>query len=119
MTEGIIIPIPVHPLRLRERGYNQADIIAKCIARIIRRPIYPGALMRTKNTQPQVVGAKREIRLKNMSDAFTVPNTMRPSIAGVYVLLIDDVVTTGATIRSAGKELLRAGARGVWVISIA
>jgi ComF family protein len=118
-TQSIVVPIPLHPSRLKDRGYNQAEKIAQSIAQKLKRPVMSELFVRAKNTPSQVLGAKRDIRLQNIKNAFLVPDSMKIRVTGSYILLIDDVVTTGATVRSAGAVLLKSGAAGVWVMSIA
>jgi ComF family protein len=110
-----IIPIPLHPSRQRERGYNQTELLAKEISSQIGIPIM-SALKRKKNTKSQTTldGVKRQ---KNMLDAFAVKDNS--TILNKKVILIDDVITSGATINSAAQALLNGGAKEVYGLVIA
>lgn len=110
----IFVPIPLHPSRQKERGYNQAEILGALIAKKLNIPIATDILKRVKKTVPQVEMKKREARLKNMEGVFAVYHTPPE-----HVVLFDDVFTTGATMRSAANRLKRAGAKFVWAVTIA
>jgi ComF family protein len=105
----IIVPVPLHKIKQRERGYNQAELIAKGISAAFGRPIVGEAVRRTRNTQTQT---KLDIegRRKNVEGAFAPNPAARDLIRGKTCLLVDDVITTGATTSSCAKELLAAGA---------
>lgn len=110
----VIIPVPLHPKRLRQRGFNQAELIAKVISRYYEITVLP-ALERVKNTRAQF-DLSREERFNNIIGAFKVSNP-----AGVYnkrVLLLDDIYTTGATITECAKALKIAGARRVEILAL-
>jgi len=98
----VIVPIPLHRVRQLERGYNQAAEIAHGISSILNLPVDKGALARRFISKSQVQ-SDRENREKNLKDAFAL--VCDTGLAGKHVLLVDDVVTTGATIRSAFKTL--------------
>ncbi len=112
-----MLPIPLHPGRMRERGFNQAEIFGKALAAVLNMEINQSILIRRRFTTPQVEMKDRETRLKNMAGVFAL-NT-RAGFVGNDVLLFDDVFTTGATLRSAAGVLKRAGARYVWGVTIA
>lgn len=116
----IIIPIPLHKTRERERGFNQSERIASALIRHI--PDVPlvlesSVLIRHKRTKSQAKTKSREFRLENMVDAFSVPNPS--AISERHIILLDDVVTTGATMKSARDTLLHAGAREVLCVAVA
>lgn len=114
----VLVPVPLHPLRLCERGYNQADEIARHLAGWLSLRRLPQALERTRSTAPQSqlpAGQRRA----NLAGAFHVPSRMRAMVAGRHVALIDDVVTTGSTAQSAAQALLEAGARHVELWALA
>ena len=112
----LIIPVPLHWQRLLKRGYNQSQLLARFLAKKINLPLAPSVLVRTKNTPPQV-GLSRNQREKNLKKAFLVK---KPSLVeGKKLLLIDDVITTGATIEEASRTLKRAGAELVGVLAFA
>lgn len=110
----VLIPVPLHRYRYRERGYNQAEIIGRLLAIRLNIPMAIDILKRTKKTVPQVEMKRREARLKNMEGVFSV-HRLPPKC----VVLFDDVFTTGATMRSAAKTLKRAGAKYIWAVTIA
>lgn len=106
----MLIPVPLHPKREKERGYNQAALIAERLSTHIGLPQHPHALARIRNTRPQV-GTSRERRLQNMIGAFSVAEL--PLICQKHVLLIDDVCTTGATAIACAQALFSCGASEV------
>jgi ComF family protein len=111
-----VVPVPLHPVRLAERGFNQAELLAAPCARAWARPLVTGALVRTRPTRPQTELDAAE-RGANVAGAFAV---RRPAaLAGLRVLLIDDVLTTGATARAAARALREAGAATVGVLVLA
>ncbi|MBI2067791.1 MAG: ComF family protein [Deltaproteobacteria bacterium] len=102
-----LIPVPLHPKRLRERGFNQAVVMSKVISRVTGIPFSPFLLRRVRDTSPQT-GLEAVDRKKNMKGAFQVEK--EALLEGKQVILIDDVYTTGATLRECGKVLKKAGA---------
>lgn len=103
----LIIPVPLHRSRLRQRGFNQAVLLGRVLSRHLKIAMLPDAIARTRRTEPQVDLSRAERRL-NVKGAFTV---CRPGlIAGKRILLLDDVMTTGSTIDECAKELKNAGA---------
>lgn len=102
----VIVPIPLHPRRLRERGYNQALEIARGIARVLSLEILDDVVVRTRNNVSQT-GKNASERVKNVRDIFQLKNPQK--IIGKHVLLVDDVITTGATIGSCLQVLAQAG----------
>ncbi len=112
-----LIPVPLHAKRLRERRYNQAAEIARPLARRLKRVYLPDALVRRKYTMPQSKDA--EARWANVRHAFAVTPAGAKRIAGKAVVLIDDVFTTGATLRACAEALLEAGARRVDCVAVA
>lgn len=113
LTEAVIVPIPLSPRRLRERGFNQAELIAQKVSASLGLPIDTGVLVRTKNTAPQTLMTDRGAREHNLAGAFSVSDPAR--IAGKTILLIDDVWTSGSTANEAVRTLLSAGASRVIV----
>jgi ComF family protein len=113
-----LIPVPLHRRRLIWRQFNQADALARIISRESRIKLEDFALQRVKPTSPQV-GLSRGQRAMNMQGAFKVPETARGAVEGRSVVLIDDVLTSGATINAAARVLLRSGARNVDVLVFA
>ncbi len=112
----LIVPVPLHPRRRRERGFNQAEVLARRLARLLAIPTAGAALSRVRLTLPQV-GLSDAERAENVRGAFRI---VRPDVvAGRKILLVDDVMTTGATVRSASAALLGAGALRVGVLTLA
>jgi ComF family protein len=118
LVEGcdILVPVPLHPRRLRERGFNQAALIARELGRRTRRPCGEGVLVRRKDTSPQT-GLTAAERRRNVDGAFAVRR--RGQVAGHVVTLVDDVLTTGATARACARTLRASGAQQVRLLSVA
>ncbi|WP_245615671.1 ComF family protein [Afifella pfennigii] len=114
----IVVPVPLHRWRLWQRRFNQSAEIAARLASEMGLRHLPAVLARTRHTRQQVGLSGRE-REANMRGAFRVPERWRPVIAGRHVLLVDDVYTSGATIKSAARALLRGGASAVDVVTFA
>ena len=108
----LLIPVPLHRGRLIWRRFNQANALAESIARACGRKVDPFALIRVKPTVPQV-GLSRAQRASNVQGAFAVPEEAQLSVEGRAIVLIDDVMTTGATLNAAARVLLCAGAKRV------
>lgn len=107
-----IVPVPLHRLRLLSRRFNQAAEIARPLAKAADRQFLPDALVRTVRTDSQGGKSARGRRL-NVKSAFAVPPAGARAVHGRRILLIDDVLTTGATAEACAKALLAAGARAV------
>jgi ComF family protein len=105
----LVVPIPLHTARYRERGYNQSELLARVLEGHLDWRIEPGALKRVRRTRPQV-GLNMAERRSNVSGAFIADAAL---VQGKKILLIDDVRTTGATLVSAAEVLLDAGAKSV------
>ncbi|MEA1958177.1 MAG: ComF family protein, partial [Chloroflexota bacterium] len=116
LPADIIIPVPIHSHRLRERGYNQSSLLAQRLSRLTSVPMAEGVLIRTRNTPPQAKSSSLVDRRANMVDAFTCN---RRRVAGKRILLIDDVCTSGTTLNSCAKPLKAAGAASVWGLTLA
>jgi ComF family protein len=114
-TADVILGVPLHPDRLRARGFNQAQLLAVALSRGGRIRVSRG-LVRTRATRSQTALSARERRL-NVLNAFAV--RPRASFANQTVVLVDDVTTTGATIRECGLTLLASGAREIRSITLA
>lgn len=112
----IIIPVPLHNKRLRERGYNQSELLAKEIAGLTGIRIEKDLLTRHRHTPAQVMTKSIQERHANLTGAFTCKSE---NINGKKVLLIDDVATSGATLDACAKALKSAGAVSVWGLTLA
>lgn len=107
-----ITPVPLHPLRLLRRRYNQAAEIARALAALNGRPYLPDALVRRRRTATQG-GKSGAGRRRNVAGAFEVPASRAGPVAGRRILLVDDVLTTGATAEGCARALKAAGAARV------
>ena len=107
-----IAPVPLHPFRLMSRRFNQAAEIARPLARMSRLAYLPDAMVRAKRTDSQGGKSARGRRL-NVRAAFSVTEAGRKQVKGRHILLIDDVLTTGATAEACTRALMAAGARAV------
>ena len=114
----VIVPVPLSRLRLLLRHFNQAALLASELSRETAVPMDPLLLKRIRSTRSQV-GLTRDQRRGNVAGAFGVPPRHRPSLKGRSVLLIDDVITTGATVDACARALKRAGAARVDVAALA
>lgn len=112
----MIIPVPLHPRRLRWRGFNQSVLLGRQISRVYEIPLDPFALRRVKDTPPQTQ-LTEEDRRRNMRGAFTL--SRQTSIKSKRLLLVDDVYTSGATVNECSRVLKRGGARAVYVLALA
>ena len=112
----VMVPVPLHIRRLRERGFNQALLLVKELSKRTGIPYEERALKKIKDTPVQIALKKWE-RRKNLTRAFQVKD--KEAIQGKAVVLVDDVYTTGATVNECSRALLRAGAKQVAVLTVA
>lgn len=113
---SVLVPVPLHPRRKRKRGFNQSDLLAAELARRAGLGVADAALVRRKDTPPQT-GLSAAARRVNVSGAFAVRR--RAQVAGKVVVLVDDVLTTGATASACARVLKAAGAREVRLLTAA
>jgi ComF family protein len=113
--DALVVPVPLHPRRLQQRGFNQSHEIARVVARCLHWPLADGALHRTRDTVPQV-GLSRAQREQNLHGAFAVEPAR---VEGRVVVLLDDVLTTGSTAHAATSALRAAGAARVDLVAVA
>lgn len=111
-----VVPMPLHWWRRWQRGFNQSELLAREVARRLGVPLVNGALARTRHA-PAQSGLSSAARRRNVAGLFRVSG--RPAIAGRRILLVDDVLTTGATAQAAAKALKSAGAAQVAVVTLA
>jgi len=114
----ILIPVPLHRIKHRERGYNQSEFIARGIASVIHKPVVPNAVRRARNTQTQTKLTIEERRM-NMEHAFELIPRSSKILSGKKCLLVDDVITTGATTNACAHVIRFAGAAKIIAASAA
>jgi ComF family protein len=112
----VLVPVPLHPRRLKERGYNQSSLLARELASILNLPVIEGSLLRVKFISPQARTESVEERHRNVKDAFECRDSR---LQNRQVLLIDDVSTSGATLDACAQALKTKGARSVWGLVLA
>ena len=110
-----LVPVPLHPRRLRSRGYNQAELLAMELRERTGLPVNQGLLVRQGNSPPQVESTSRRQRAANVAGGFAVSG----DAGGLQALLIDDVTTTGNTLFACAATLKEAGAASVWGLALA
>lgn len=113
-----LVPVPLYPTRYFRRGYNQSAIIANMVSKILKRPVFNRAVIKSFNTEQQV-GKSLNERLENLKGAFSRPKILPQSVKGKNILLVDDVVTSGTTINECAKVLIKSGAKRVDVLTLA
>jgi ComF family protein len=114
----LLVPVPLHWTRLVRRRYNQSALLASALARA-SGVAYRADILTRKRMTPSQAGLTRAQRIDNVAGAFAVPARLRPALAGKHVLLIDDVMTTGATAEACARNLLRGGAGQVDFLTLA
>ncbi|MCZ7544770.1 MAG: phosphoribosyltransferase family protein [Anaerolineae bacterium] len=112
----LILPVPLHANRQRWRGYNQSTLLAEALGVRLEVPVAADALARVRDTRAQV-GLSARARRQNVSGAFVVRAPHR--VSGRTILLVDDVVTTGATLAACAEALYQADAEAVWAVTLA
>ncbi len=110
-----LVPVPLHGSRLRERGYNQAELLAREVGKRMGLPVLKTGLARERPAHPQARAASAAQRRANVEGAFLCPDRLD----GLSVLLVDDVCTTGATLDACAVALRAAGAASVWGVTLA
>ena len=112
----VLVPVPLHRKRLRERGYNQSELLAHRLSRLTGIPFRTDLLLRERHALPQARAADIRQRRSNVTDAF---RARRGLLEGERILLLDDVTTTSFTLESCASELKAAGAGSVWALTVA
>jgi ComF family protein len=112
-----VIPVPLHPKRLKTRGFNQASIIGQTVSKALRLPLDEVSLVRVSTTEKYRAGMDTKGRRDTVAGAFRVAHPRL--VAGEDILLVDDVFTTGATVSACAEALVAAGAGNVFVLTVA
>jgi len=112
----LIIPVPIHKNRIKQRGYNQSSLISAELGKLIGIPVVENCLVRARDTYPQVRSLNLDQRRKNVHNAFTCNSG---TYDGKKVILIDDVCTSGATLEACAVALKKGGFESVWGVTIA
>ncbi|TSC73407.1 MAG: amidophosphoribosyltransferase [Parcubacteria group bacterium Gr01-1014_70] len=119
-SHAALLAMPLHPRKKRMRGFNQSELLASHVSHSLGLPLIPHeTLERTRNTPPQAQTGGREKRMRNMVNAFTVPQEHAALIQNKTVILVDDIATTGSTLNNAARALKKAGAAHVWGLVVA
>lgn len=114
----MLIPVPLHPRRLKERGFNQSQLLGRVLSKKLSIPCNPFILIRAVDTPPQV-GLSEKKRRENVRGAFGISPGRQSLIEGKALLLVDDVMTTGATVEECARTLKNSGAEKVYVLTMA
>lgn len=114
----MLVPVPLHPLRLLKRRYNQSALLANAISRQCHVPVYPQLLIRTRHT-PSQAGLSSKERQRNVRGVFKLHPNYVTLVRNKHIIIVDDVMTTGATVTACTKILLKAGAKKVTILTLA
>lgn len=114
----VLVPVPLHFLRLRKRKFNQAALLARAMSEKTGLPCRADYLWRHKPTTSQGLQTAKG-RFRNVQGAFSVPEDIKPEIKGKNIVIIDDVYTTGATLEACTRTLRRAGANKIYAVTLA
>ncbi|MBU1110307.1 hypothetical protein KKB83_01690 [Patescibacteria group bacterium] len=112
-NNAILIPIPLHPKKLQKRGFNQAEFVAQTLSSIWKLPIQKDLLQRTRQGVDQTSLSRKE-RIKNVHGLYRINPQTEESLRGKRFILVDDVTTTGATLKKCARLLKQNGANKVW-----
>lgn len=113
----VLVPVPVHPARRRERGFDQAELLARTVGAELRLPVVPAVERSMQTAAQHTLG--RGARQANVGRVFVVPPRCQPLVRGRWIVLVDDVSTTGATLSACAEALRAAGARAVSGLALA
>ena len=116
VSGDVLVTVPLHPRRMRQRGYNQSELLARELGRLVALPVIQDCLIRIKDGLHQAKTATVDDRRTNVADAFTCRDRR---LSGRHVLLVDDVCTSGATLEACAVALKAAGAVSVWGLTLA
>lgn len=116
--ESVLIPVPLHPVKQLERGFNQSALLARSLGKLLKIEVVDGVLKRVRETpsQTKLKGKERE---KNVRGAFGLDKKKGTLFRRKDIILVDDVFTTGATLRECSRVLKRAGARFIYLVAVA
>lgn len=112
-SQFVIVPIPLHPVKMIARGFNQTELIAQSFSQKTHIALATDILHKTKETEAQATTANKADRFRNLRDVFATDASALKKYNGKTIILIDDVATTGATLIHASSALARAGARHI------
>lgn len=112
----VLVPVPLHRKKLRQRGYNQSELLAREIAKFAGLPVNSNSLRRVKDSQPQTRAVRVDVRRANVNNAFQCSDL---HLTGKQVVLIDDVCTSGSTLEACAVALKSAGVVTVWGLTLA
>jgi len=112
----VVVPVPLHKRKLRERGYNQSALLAQELGRLVNLSVSENTLVRQGDSPPQARTTSAQERRRNVAGAFRCVDSR---LEGKKVILIDDVATTGATLEAAAGALFNAGTSSVWALTLA
>jgi len=118
ITADALLPVPLHKIRKRERGYNQSELIALGVSKVIGVKVIDDLLVRVRNTQTQTKLNLHE-RKENVKDAFKVKSKYKDFVVGKKFIVVDDVITTGSTVIECAKVLKQNGAEKIYALSVA
>lgn len=112
-----LLAVPLHPKKVRQRGFNQTQIITQYLSKQLNIPLLSEGIERSKETRPQE-GLSRHKRNSNLKGAFTINTVQQKALNNSYIVIIDDVVTTGATVNSLSQLLVQAGVKriDIWCV---
>ena len=116
LSVDVLVPVPLHSKRLRERGYNQSGLLARELSRLSGLPFTEDHLIRCLHTPPQAQSSGVDERRNNIMNAFKCPDN---KLQGKRVLLIDDVATSGSTLNTCAREMKSTGTKSVWGLVVA
>lgn len=114
---SLLVPVPLAPKRLKERGFNQALLLAAALGKTLSLPVDTNTLLRVKETKSQVECETPKERQENISGAFALRENS--NLKGKTILLVDDVYTSGATMNECARLLRKGGAREIWGVAVA
>lgn len=113
----LLVPVPLHPSREKQRGFNQATIVGLCLSQLTNIPLLTGAVVRTKKTKQQAQISAKKPRIENMRDAFECVD--KETLKRHSIILVDDVVTTGATVRETLLAIGKAQSTTAYIMCLA